>query len=113
MKDPEILLKANSEWRQDWDKIEEYEPLLQYCRPNCLVTRTLNRSNKQVMGIDQKPKEFIDKRIFFKASHALPNCPPKEDDIYLWHTHVPNNLYELNKKFSRCSVVIGFTKIGK
>ena len=56
---------------------------------------------KSVMGTS--PREFIDKKIFFKEDGV----------IYMWVTSTPDDCYPVNPKFTRATSLVGLNKIGK
>ena len=56
-----------------------------------MVSHTVNKS---VIGTD--PREFIDKKIFFKTSE-VENVPVEDDEIYLWVTSAPDEVIPPNR----------------
>jgi hypothetical protein len=53
-------------------------------------------------------REFIDKKIFF-TSESNEN----EEEIYIWVTSVPNELYPESNDYVRSDTLQGIVKIGK
>ena len=52
-------------------------------------------------------REFIDKKIFFTSAEN------ENEDIYIWVTSVPNELYPASNEYVRSDTLQGIVKIGK
>ena len=73
-----------------------------------MVSHTVNKS---VIGTD--PREFIDKKIFFKTSE-VENVPVEDDEIYLWVTSAPDEVIPPNpKKYVRSDSLLGINRMGR
>lgn len=124
--DPQIILDALLSHRMQWDPtIECFEELEQYRSGHTSVHRLLGHS---VMNLSQR--EFIDKKLVFTRREAAEAGRGEEeendsdhgadnqnhgamDDIYIWVTSVPNELYPMESKFVRSDSLVGIIRIGR
>ena len=53
-------------------------------------------------------REFIDKKVHFSSP-----VNDYDEDIYIWVSSVPNELYSESKEFVRSDTLLGIVKIGK
>ena len=105
---PEMILKALLHDRLEWDKsVDKNEELTEYCNGNTFVVRTVNKS---VIGTAQR--EFIDKKIYFRASDAE-EVDPMQDDIYLWVTSAPDELVPITSSYVRSDSLLGIQRMGR
>ena len=88
--------------------MELVEELTQFRNPNTRVQRLINKS---VMGTSCR--EFIDKKLFFSTSDINPLKENEQDDIYMWVTSTPNDVYPMNPKYTRADSLIGMYRIGR
>ena len=52
-------------------------------------------------------REFIDKKIYFTSGNE------NDEDIYIWVTSIPDELYPESKEYVRSTTLQGIVKIGK
>ena len=65
-----------------------------------------------VMNMNQR--EFIDKKLVFSRIQATgKNDKDNSDDIFLWVTSTPNDLYPMSTKHVRSDSIIGIVRIGR
>lgn len=77
--------------------------LEEHCNANTGVYRIVN---KPVVGT--QPREFIDKKLHFRTSDCDPSVPPELDEIYIWVSSTPNDIFEMDpSKFTRADSVLG------
>jgi len=98
------------DYRMEWDKSQEtHDEMIELGNSNTRVFRTVNKSIANTA-----PREFIDKKIWFKSSD-VPGVTVDEgyNDIYLWITSVPDSLFPKNKKFCRADSLLGITRFGR
>ena len=106
--DPNFILSALNEWRHEWDEsMDQCEELTQFRNPSTRVHRLVNKS---VMGTSCR--EFIDKKLFFHTSEMSDVEESQSDEIYMWVTSTPNEVYQLNPKYTRADSLLGMYKIG-
>ena len=64
----------------------------------------------KVFGISQR--EFVDKRIHFYKSETKDLEDGEEDEIFMYQTSCPEDLYQINDQYERAETIIGLMKIG-
>ena len=71
--------------------------------------------NKSV--IKTTPREFLDKKIWFRESDTLLEGEELENseynDYYMWVSSAPDQFYPLNNDYVRADALIGLTRFGK
>ena len=110
MPDPQIIFDSMNWKRMEWDQqMTEVIELTEWTTKHTSV-HVLN--NKSVIGTT--PRQFIDKKIFFRTSDVDPAVKGTDkDEIYIWVTSGPDELYPLDSKFVRAHANLGIQKIGR
>lgn len=69
--------------------------------------------NKPVIGTT--PRQFIDKKIFFRTSDADSSVKgTDQDEFYIWVTSTPDDIVPIDsKKYVRAESILGIQRIGK
>jgi hypothetical protein len=73
-------MKSLNEYRLEWDQSADIrEELQDFCHNNTRVVRTLNKPY-----FNTPPREFVDKKIWFKVSECGFEVSEDQDDYYIW-----------------------------
>ena len=66
----------------------------------------IDLTNKSVIGT--APRQFIDKKVFFRTSDIDPSVKETDkDEIYIWVSSAPDNLYPCDSKYVRATSILG------
>ena len=65
--DPELILKCLNEYRKEWDQsLDAYDELTDYTNKNTIIYRIVLKP-----VVRTSPREFLDKKIWFRESDTL------------------------------------------
>ena len=107
--DPSIILKALNNNRLEWEtQLDHLSELEEFRNHFTQVNRCINKS-----VLSMACREFIDKKIFFKISEVDPSVSDDDEVIYQYVTSVPDELFQIDKKYVRSYSLIGAHRIGK
>ena len=110
IEDPIIIKRAFIDFRTEWDyQIETNIELTEFTNKNMEVRYI---KNKTVANTQQR--DFIDKKIWFTTSEASGTAVNEEDDeIYVYVTSAPNELYAIDDRYMRGDTLFGYNRIGR
>jgi len=115
--DPRIILAALIDFNHEWDdNVEKVVKLEEFRNTNtdCGLIEF-----KKVIGTS--PREYLDKKFFFRTADALEQVEDTEteigdgdpSDIYMWTTSAPDELHPTSQNTVRADSILGIMKIGK
>jgi len=103
------VVRALEDDRFEWeDTTDKYDKLTEYYKTNIQVNRTLNKSY-----LNSAQREFVDKKILFRTSDVMENCKSHDNDYYFYGSHVPDEIYTIDKKFIRSHSLQALCKVGR
>lgn len=122
--DPKLILDAITETRNLWDDgLDCFDEIEGLRTEHTSVHRLLMNS---VLNLSQR--EFIDKKIYFTRAEAIAQAKERgllelekeldqiednSDDIFVWTTSAPNDLYPICPNFTRSDSIVGIMRIGR
>lgn len=104
-----IIKRAFVDFRTEWDyQVETNLELEKYSNQNTEVRYIKNRA---VAGVQQR--DFVDKKLWFKTSQAEGTPPSVDDEVYVFVSSAPDELYPVDSRYTRGDTLVGYNRIGK
>jgi len=98
------------DFRPQWDKKSELIEEIKEYRTNCLLVH--HHVNESIMNLPCR--EYIDKKVYFTNKEADSNDSKRQDDdIYLYITSTPDEIFSISTKYQRADSIIGINIIGR
>lgn len=114
VQDPKDIYDAIYDRRLEWDNgIAECEEVKKFTTKHTSVHRLLHKS---ILNTTQR--DFIDKKFIFtkgeaKIKDGTDHASDDDDDIYLWVTSAPDEVYPVDANSCRATSLFGIIRIGR